>query len=62
MANGGIIGPVNDPTTTTVVTTFTSSGTYTYNYPNQATPGEVDYLVVAGGGGGGNGGGWSRWL
>jgi hypothetical protein len=33
MANGGIIGP-NDPTTTTVVTTFTSSGTY--NYPNQA--------------------------
>jgi hypothetical protein len=54
MANGGIIGPVNDPTTTTVVTTFTASGTY--NYPNQATPGQVDYLVVAGGGGGGQGG------
>jgi hypothetical protein len=52
MANGGIIGPVNDPTTTTVVTSFTASGTY--NYPNQATPGQVDYLVVAGGGGGGS--------
>jgi hypothetical protein len=52
MANGGIIGPVNDPTTTTVVNTFTSSGTY--NYPNQATPGQVDYLVVAGGGAGGS--------
>ena len=31
MANGGIIGPVNDPTSTTVVTSFTASGTY--NYP-----------------------------
>jgi hypothetical protein len=31
MANGGIIGPVNDPQvyTTANVTTFTSSGTYT---------------------------------
>jgi len=52
MSNGGIIGPVNDPTSTTVTTSFTVSGTY--NYPNQATPGEVDYLVVAGGGGGGS--------
>jgi hypothetical protein len=50
MANGGIIGPVNDPTTATVVTPFTASGTYTH--PNQA-PDQVDYLVVAGGGGGG---------
>ena len=55
MANGGIIGPVNDPTSTTVVTSFTASGTF--NYPNQATPGQVDYLVVAGGGSGGPGGG-----
>ena len=61
MSNGGIIGPINDPTSTTVVTTFTASGTF--NYSNQATPGQVDYLVVAGGGsggvadGGGGGGG-----
>jgi hypothetical protein len=29
MANGGIIGPVNDPTRTDQVTSFTASGTYT---------------------------------
>jgi len=50
MSNGGIIGPVNDPTLADFTTTFTASGTYT-------SPGlgplEADYLVVAGGGGGG---------
>jgi hypothetical protein len=50
MANGGIIGPVNDPTTTTVVTPFTASGTF--NPSNQATPGQVDYLVISR---------WRRW-
>jgi hypothetical protein len=55
MANGGIIGPVNDPTRTDQVTSFTASGTYTNP---QAGPQQADYLVVAGGGGGGiNGGG-----
>jgi hypothetical protein len=49
MANGGIIGPVNDPTGD-VTTTFTASGTYTS--PGFG-PGQADYLVVAGGGGGG---------
>ena len=53
MANGGIIGPVNDPIIGDVVTPFTSPGTY-----NPYTP-QGDVLVVAGGGGGGalNGGG-----
>ena len=54
MANGGIIGPVNDPTSTTVVTTFTASGTL--NSPNQA-PNTATVLVVAGGGAGAVGGG-----
>jgi hypothetical protein len=49
--NGGIIGTVNNPTSTTVVTTFTAGGSYVQ--PNMA-PTDVDYLVVAGGGGSGN--------
>jgi hypothetical protein len=49
MANGGIIGPINDPTRGDFTTTFTASGTYTS--PGFG-PGQADYLVVAGGGGG----------
>ena len=53
MANGGIIGPINDPTLADITTTFTASGSYT-------SPGlgplQADYLVVAGGGGGAGGG------
>jgi hypothetical protein len=52
MANGGIIGPVNDPQRGDVTTTFTSSGTYAS--PGFG-PGQADYLVVAGGAGGGSG-------
>jgi len=52
MANGGIIGPINDPKRGDVTTTFTSSGTYTS--PGYG-PGTADVLVVAGGGGGGSG-------
>ena len=53
MANGGIIGPVNDPTISDLTQTFTASGTF--NMPNSGpAPGQVDYLVVAGGGGGGS--------
>ena len=52
MANGGIIGPVQEGakciTLPEKTTTFTSSGTFTA----QGTA-SVDYLVVAGGGGGG---------
>ena len=76
--NGGIIGPVNNPSKTlasgmwpltaaylakrggtwplvsaTIISTFTSSGTWTA--PSGVT--EVEYLVVAGGGGGGGDGG-----
>jgi hypothetical protein len=52
MANGGIIGPVNDPTISDLNQTFTASGTF--NMPNSGpAPGQADYLVVAGGGGGG---------
>jgi hypothetical protein len=52
MANGGIIGPVNDPTISDLNQTFTASGTF--NMPNSGpSPGQADYLVVAGGGGGG---------
>jgi hypothetical protein len=52
MSNGGIIGPINDPTRTDQVTSFTASGTYTNPL---AGPLQADYLVVAGGGGGGGG-------
>jgi len=51
MANGGIIGPVNDPTAFNVSSTtqfFTSSGTFT----SQPGQNKIDYLVVAGGGSG----------
>jgi hypothetical protein len=48
MANGGIIGPVNDPIRADLTTTFTASGTYT---SPGVGPGQADYLVVAGGGG-----------
>jgi len=49
MANGGIIGPANDPVQLKNVTTFTSSapGGHTFN---PATTG-IDYLIVAGSGG-----------
>ena len=54
MSNGGIIGPVNDPTISNLTQTFTASGTF--NMPNSGpAPGQADYLVVAGGGGGGGG-------
>jgi hypothetical protein len=48
MSNGGIIGPVNDPTRGDLTTSFTSSGTYTS--PGFG-PGKATVLVVAGGGG-----------
>ena len=50
MANGGIIGPINDPTRGPYTTTYTASGTYTS--PGFG-PGTATVLVVAGGGGGG---------
>ena len=53
MANGGLIGSDNDPTTGVRVSTFTSSGTFTQSPTN--APQEVDYLIIAGGGGGGTG-------
>ena len=55
MANGGIIGPLQEASETSFsakVSTFNSSGTFTA----QATA-NADYLVVAGGGGGGKAGG-----
>ena len=48
MANGGIIGPVNDPTAFTVTSTtqsFTASGTFTAQTGQQL----ATVLVVAGG-------------
>ncbi len=50
MANGGIIGPINDPTKTDLLEAFTSPGTFTS--PIGATTG--DLLIVAGGGGSGS--------
>ena len=52
MANGGIIGPVNDPVEINVTACtqfFTSSGNFTATKSQN-----VDYLVMAGGGGGGH--------
>ena len=52
IGNGGIIGPDNDPTTSTqseVITTFNSSGTLTTATHTK----ELQYLIIAGGGGGG---------
>ena len=49
MANGGIIGPVNDPTVGDVITPFTSPGTFIAKKTQN-----VGLLVVAGGGGGGH--------
>ena len=49
--NGGIIGPDNDPTTSTqsaVITTFNSTGTLT----TAAHTKELQYLIIAGGGAG----------
>ena len=54
MANGGIIGPVQNPTRGAYTTTYTASGSYTS--PGYG-PGNANYLIVAGGGGGGNQGG-----
>jgi hypothetical protein len=51
MANGGIIGPVNDPVvgnTSATTESFTSSGTFT----SQTGQTSADYLVVGGGGSG----------
>ena len=53
MANGGIIGPVIEPTLSSTnggdkITTFTSSGTFTVS--NNNGPKAVHYLVVGGGG------------
>ena len=50
--NGGIIGPDNEPTTSTqsaVITTFNASGTLT----TATHTTELQYLIIAGGGGGG---------
>ena len=63
MSNGGIIGPVIDPTSGSTaaaqITNFTSSGTYN----PRAGQTIVDLIVIAGGGGGAgsthNGGGCS---
>ena len=51
MANGGIIGPVNDPIINNTSTTqaFTASGCFTARTGQPS----VTYLVVGGGGGGG---------
>tara|TARA_R100000900_G_scaffold43068_1_gene35186 strand:+ start:824 stop:1783 length:960 start_codon:yes stop_codon:yes gene_type:complete len=49
MANGGIIGPVQEPTIGDVVTPFTSPGTFVAKKTQN-----VGLLVVAGGGGGGH--------
>ena len=52
MSNGGIIGPVNDPTrvnTSELITSFNASGTFTA----QSGQTKADVLIVAGGGGGG---------
>jgi len=53
MANGGIIGPVIEPTLSSTnggdkITAFTSSGTFTVS--NNNGPKAVHYLVVGGGG------------
>jgi hypothetical protein len=48
MSNGGIIGPVNDPTRGDLTTAITSSTPYTS--PGFG-PGKATVLVVAGGGG-----------
>jgi hypothetical protein len=55
MANGGIIGPINDPIINNTSTTqaFTASGTFTA----RSSQPSVDLLVVAGGAAGGYGGG-----
>jgi len=60
MANGGIIGPINDPVAFTITSTtqsFTASGTFT----SQAYQNTAIVMLVAGGGGGagryGGGGG-----
>ena len=45
-SNGGIIGVDNNPTTSTKITTFNASGTFT------ATSAEADMLIIAGGAGG----------
>ena len=50
MANGGIIGPINEPTKTDLLEAFTSPGTFT-SRPTTSTAG---VLVIGGGGGGGN--------
>ena len=49
MANGGIIGPANDPVQQKNVTSFTSTapGGHTFH---PATTG-IDYIIVAGSGG-----------
>ena len=53
MANGGIIGPVNDPQRGDVTTAITSSGTY--SNPGFG-PGTATGMIVAGGGGGASAG------
>jgi hypothetical protein len=58
MANGGIIGPINDPTQGYqggTVTSITGSTTFTKSTTNSLALANV--LVVAGGGGGGTNGG-----
>jgi hypothetical protein len=51
MANGGIIGPVNEPTLSDKISSFTAPGTFTKSSINST--GTATVLVVAGGGGGG---------
>ena len=42
MSNGGIIGPVNDPTRADVTTTFTASGTVSQAAPKSAMAAAVE--------------------
>jgi hypothetical protein len=58
--NGGIIGKVNTPTTSTATGVWRLQDQYNARkndiWPGQPQPYSVDFLVIAGGGGGGNNG------
>jgi hypothetical protein len=51
MANGGIIGPVNEPVLSDKISAFTAPGSFTKSSLN--APATATVLVLAGGGGGG---------
>ena len=48
MANGGIIGPVNDPTSSDIVTSFTSSGTLSFGAAGISTGKAIAMAIVFG--------------